>query len=218
MPEIDELLKGRIERGSITIISGPSGVGKTTLGMQFIKEAAGRGEKSVVYTFKETEEQLIYRCPNVNIATKHMLKKGTLKIKKIKSLTHSTDSFAHMVRKDVNENEIKIVMIDSTSGYRGFIKGKNLISHLHTICKYLITKGVTVFLTSEAKNITGNFIISSYDINYLADNVIFLRYLEIKGELRRAIGVLKKRLGDFEKSLREFAITRYSLKVGGTPH
>ncbi len=213
-PEIDELLKGGVERGTITVISGPSGVGKTTLGMQFIKEAAGRGERSVVYTFDETPEQLIYRCERVNIAAKHMIDKGTLEIKKIEPLVYSPDAFAQMVREDINIYNTKIVMIDSSSGYQRFIKGRNLLSHLHRVCKYLTGKGVTVFLPSEVKNITGEFIISSHDISYLADNVIFLRYLEIKGELRRAIGVLKKRLGDFEKTLREFQITRYGIKVG----
>ncbi len=213
-PEIDELLKGGIERGTITVISGPSGVGKTTLGMQFIKEAAGRGERSVVYTFDETPEQLIYRCENVNIAARHMIEKGTLEIKKIEPLIYSPDAFAQMVREDINIHNTEIVMIDSSSGYQRFIKGKDLLSHLHAICKYLTAKGVTVFLPSEVKNITGEFIISSHDVSYLADNVIFLRYLEIKGELRRTIGVLKKRLGDFEKTLREFQITRYGIKVG----
>jgi circadian clock protein KaiC len=51
-------------------------------------------------------------------------------------------------------------------------------------------------------------------LSYLADNIVFLRYLEMQGELRRAIGVLKKRLSNFEKTLREFDITRYGIKVG----
>jgi len=51
VPELDELLHGGLERGTISILTGPTGVGKTTLGLQFMKEAAGRGERSVVYTF-----------------------------------------------------------------------------------------------------------------------------------------------------------------------
>jgi circadian clock protein KaiC len=51
-------------------------------------------------------------------------------------------------------------------------------------------------------------------ISYLADNIIILRYLELNGELHKAIGVLKKRLSDFEKTLREMEITRYGLKIG----
>jgi circadian clock protein KaiC len=48
----------------------------------------------------------------------------------------------------------------------------------------------------------------------MADNIVFLRYLEMEGELRKAIGVLKKRMSNFERTLREFEITRYGIKVG----
>lgn len=214
VPEIDELLFGGIERGTVTIISGPSGCGKTTLGMQFIKEAAGRGERSVVYTFEESKEKLMERSEAINIPVKQMVKKGTLEIKKIEPLIYSPCSFADMVRKDIEKSDTKIVMIDSTSGYKLSVKGGNLATHLHALCKYLSNHGVTVFLPTEMKKITGDLQIAEEDISYLADNVIILRYIEIQGELRRAIGVLKKRLGDFEKTLREFQITKYGIKVG----
>ncbi len=77
IPEIDELLYGGIERGTVTIISGPSGCGKTTLGLQFIKEAAGRGERSVLYSFEEPLEKIIERAQAVNIPLKDMINKKT---------------------------------------------------------------------------------------------------------------------------------------------
>ncbi len=62
--------------------------------------------------------------------------------------------------------------------------------------------------------ITGEFRITDVGVSYLADNVIFMRYLEIHGEIRKAIGVLKKRTSDFGKTLREYSITQYGVKVG----
>lgn len=118
------------------------------------------------------------------------------------------------MKEDVEKRNTKIVMIDSTSGYKLSVRGAEITTHLHALCKYLNNQGVTVFLPTEIKKITGEFQIAQEDISYLADNVIILRYIEIKGELRRAIGVLKKRLGDFEKNLREFQITKYGIKVG----
>jgi len=214
VPEIDELLYGGIERGTVTIISGPSGTGKTTLGMQFIKESAGRGERSVLYTFEESVEKIIERSSLVNIPVNQMIKKGTLEIKKIEPLIFTPCSFASMVKEDVEKNKTKIVMLDSTSGYKLSVRGSEITTHIHALCKYLSNNGVTVFLPTETKNITGDFQIAQEDISYLADNVIILRYIEVQGELRRAIGVLKKRLGDFEKTLREFQITKYGIKVG----
>lgn len=74
--------------------------------------------------------------------------------------------------------------------------------------------GVAVFLIVETAAVIGDFQVSNEGISYLADNVIFMRYLEIKGEMRKAIGVLKKRMSDFEKTLREFAITSEGIKIG----
>ena len=214
IPEIDELLQGGLERGTITMISGPSGTGKTTLGLQFMKEAAGRGERSVVYTFEEETEIILRRCEAINIPARAMSEKGMLSVIKVEPLQYSPDEFAHLVRQDVEEKGTQMVMIDSTSGYKLSIRGEDMVSHLHALSKYLQNMGVTVFLVTETYNITGDFEVTDFNISYLADNIIFLRYLEIQGEMRKAIGVLKKRLSNFEKTLREFEITRYGIKVG----
>jgi circadian clock protein KaiC len=212
--ELDELLHGGLERGTITIISGPSGIGKTTLGLQFMKEAAGRGERSVVYTFEEWKETLLHRCEGINIPVGIMMERGTLSIVQIEPLHYTPDEFANLVRHEVEQNQTKIVMIDSTSGYRLSLRGADLITHIHALCKYLQNMGVAVLLINEVESITGDFMATENGISYVADNIVFLRYLEIKSEIRRAIGVLKKRVTNFEKTLREFEITRYGIKVG----
>ncbi|MEH2067596.1 MAG: ATPase domain-containing protein [Nostoc sp.] len=214
IPEIDELLHGGIERSTITIISGPSGVGKSTLGLQFMKEAAGRGERSVIYTFEERKETLLRRAEGINIAVGAMQDKGTLSVVQVEPLYYTPDEFANLVRQEVEQQQARIVMIDSVSGYRLSVRGKDLISHIHSLCKYLQNMGVAVLLINEIETITGEFRVTEIGISYLADTIIFLRYLEIQGELRRTIGVLKKRMTDFEKTLREFEISRYGIKVG----
>ncbi len=214
IPELDELLHGGIERGTVTIFTGPTGVGKTTLGLQFMKEAAGRGERSVVYTFEEGEETLVARSQAVNIPIQAMIANGNLSVVRVEPLHLTHDEFANKVRHEVEENKARIVMIDSIAGYRLAMRGADLASHLHALCKYLQNMGVTIVLVNETENITGDFRATELGISYIADNIIFLRYLEIYGEMQKAIGVLKKRLSDFEKTLREIEITRYGIKVG----
>ncbi|NMG21509.1 ATPase domain-containing protein [Brasilonema bromeliae] len=214
IPEIDELLHGGIERSTITIISGPSGVGKSTLGLQFMKEAAGRGEHSVIYTFEERKETLLHRAEGINIAVHAMQERGTLSVVQVEPLYYTSDEFANLVRQEVEQKQARIVMIDSVSGYRLSVRGQDLTTHIHALCKYLQNMGVAVLLINEVETITGEFRVTEIGISYLADTIIFLRYLEMQGELRRAIGVLKKRMTDFEKTLREFKISRYGIKVG----
>jgi len=214
VPELDELLHGGFERSTITIISGPSGVGKSTLGLQFMKEAAGRGERSVIYAFEERKETLLHRCQGINIPVHAMIERGTLSVVQIEPLHYTPDEFANLVRYEVEQQKARIVMIDSISGYRLSVRGNELVIHIHALCKYLQNMGVAVLLINEVETITGDFRPTEIGISYIADNLVFLRYLEMEGELRKAIGVLKKRMTDFEKTLREFEITRYGIKVG----
>jgi circadian clock protein KaiC len=214
IPEIDELLHGGIERGTVTIISGPSGVGKTTLGMQFMKEAAGRGERSVVYTFEEEAELILKRSDSIGLPARKMLERGTLELIKIEPLQYSPDEFAHVVRMDVEKNGTQIVMVDSIAGYSLALKGENIQARLHALAKYLQNLGIAVIIINEVESIVGDFRATEAGISHLADNIIFLRYLEIDGSLKKAIGVLKKRLSSFEQTLRELEVTRYGIKVG----
>ncbi|MFN8467559.1 MAG: ATPase domain-containing protein [Caldilineaceae bacterium] len=214
IPELDEMLGGGIERGAVTLITGPNGVGKTTVGLQFMKEAAGRGERSTVYLFEEARETLLLRSKGINIPVDYMSERGTLSLVTVEPLHYMPDEFARLVRRDVEEYGTRIVMIDSISGYRLSMRGQDLVAQLHALCKYLKNMGVAVILINELEAVTGEFKATELGISYLADNIIILRYLELNGELHKAIGVLKKRLSDFEKTLREMEITRYGLKIG----
>lgn len=214
IPEIDELLEGGLERGTVTLFTGPSGVGKTSLGMQFTKEAAGRGERSVVYIFEEAKETLLRRCESINIPVRAMIERGTLSVIQLEPLTLTPDEFANQVLQEVEEQDSKIIMIDSIAGYQLSFQKQDLTRNLHSLCKYLQSRGVTTILVNEVETITGDFRATELGISYIADNIIFLRYLEFQGRIRKAIGVLKKRLSNFEKTMRELEITRYGIKVG----
>jgi circadian clock protein KaiC len=211
---LDEVLGGGIERGTISIFSGPSGAGKTTLGMQFMKEAAARGERSVVYAFEEHTDTLLHRCDSIGIPAREMIDEGNLSVVQVEPLRFSPAEFALLVRREVEECGARIVMVDGVSGYRLTLAGDDLVTHLHALGRYLKNMGVTVILISDVESITGDFRATEIGISYLCDNIIFLRYLEIDGELRKGIGVLKKRLSDFAKTIRELEITGGGLRVG----
>lgn len=214
IPEFDELLNGGIERGTVTILTGPSGVGKTTLGMQFIKESASRGERSTAFIFEESLSTLVRRSDSINLGLSKMLQLNSLSIYQVEPLRHTADEFAAMVRHEVEENDVKIVFIDSLSGYRLSLLGKDLAHNLHALCKYLTNMGVTVLVSNEVDSITGDFKATERGISYLSDTIVFLRYVEYEGVLRKVIGVLKKRLSGFNRSICKFEITKYGIKVG----
>ena len=216
IPELDSLLGGGIERGSVTVISGPSGVGKSTTSSHFLTESAARGERAAAFLFEETEASFRYRSRSIGLPIDEMIDRGDLSVEYVEPLALSTDEFAHRVRGAVDAEEVEMVLIDGAAGYRLSLRGDDdaLVAELHALVRYLRNMGVTVILTEETKNVTGEFRPTSENISYLADNLVFIRYLEARGEMRKAIGVLKKRLGDFEPTLRELRITQSGLDVG----
>ncbi len=74
--------------------------------------------------------------------------------------------------------------------------------------------GVTCLLVNETQSLTGSFETTNMNASYLADNIIFLRYLEYQGSILKAIGVLKKRLSGFEHAIRRFRITPDGISIG----
>ena len=143
-----------------------------------------------------------------------MIERKVLQIRKIEPLQYSQDEFCKLVRDDVEKNGVQLVMLDSTAGYSLSLRGESLQPRIHALTKFLQNSGIAVIIVNEVYSVIGDFTITESGISYLADNIIFLRFLEIRGELRKAIGVLKKRLGNFEKTLREFEITRFGIRVG----
>lgn len=213
--ELDRLLGGGFERGTVSVITGPSGVGKTTTGTHFMKEAAARGERSTIYLFEEAAEQFRYRSEALDIPVGEMTEQGSLGVEEIEPMDLSADEFAHRVRTDVEEHDTEVVMIDGTAGYRLSLRDEEgLLEHLHALCRYLRNVGVTVILIEEQQSVAGEFSATQENISYLADSILFLRYLELDGEIRKSVGVLKKRLGGFERTLRELEIDENGLHIG----
>lgn len=212
--ELDSLLGGGIEKGTINLISGPSGVGKTTFAIQFVNSIAQFKHKSAYYSFEEETEMILTRCDNIGIDSRKNISEGFLELIKIDPLLYSVDEFSNLVLSSVIEKNLKLVIIDSISGFKLSLTGRDIIPKMHALCKNLQNFGITTILISEVRQIVGDLKITEEQLSYLIDNIIFLRYLEIEGKLKKAIGVLKKRLSNFEKTLREFEITPQGIKLG----
>ena len=218
VPEIDKLLHGGIEKGTTTIISGPTGVGKTTLGTQFVKANGDHDLRSIIYTFEESYKTLMERSKSIKIPLQQLKNDNKVFIKEISPLEYTPAEFAYEVSRDVKEKDISIVLLDSIAGYfltfNSLNETQKMITGIHYLCEHLKAQEITVLLINEQKMITGDFQATDTETSFIADNLIFLRYLEINGRLKKAIGVLKKRMSSFENTLRDFAITDTGIKVG----
>jgi circadian clock protein KaiC len=213
---LDSLTGGGFERGSVTFISGPPGVGKTTVGGVYLTRSAAAGDRSAIYLFEERLETFLHRARSIGLPVDRLREEGSLSIQVIDPLTRSAEEFGHMVRREVEEEGAETVLIDGLGGYTSAIQGNEdrLERDLHTLTRYLSQREVTVFVTDAIHRITGLRSATSRQLSPIADNLLFLSYVELRGSLRKVAGVLKKRSSGFEHTLREFEITEDGIRVG----
>jgi circadian clock protein KaiC len=212
--EFDKLLGGGVEAGSSTLILGPSGTGKSLLAIVFVIAAVARGEKAALFVFDEELGLLFARMKGIGIDLEALQRAGRLFIDQVDAAELSPGEFAHRVRKRVDEDHIKTVVIDSLNGYQAAMPEENsLILHIHELLQYLNRRGAATFMTVAQHGLVGDMK-APVDVTYLADTVILLRYFEALGTVRRAMSIIKKRTGAHESTIREYRIDNRGLTVG----
>jgi circadian clock protein KaiC len=212
--EFDALLGGGIDSGSSTLILGPAGTGKSLISIKFAMAAIARGEKVALFVFDEELGLLFNRMKGLGIDLEAAQARGVMVIAQIDAAELSPGEFAHRVRKAVDTEQIKTIVIDSLNGYQAAMPEENSqLLHVHELLQYLNRQGATTFMTVAQHGLVGEME-APVDVTYLADTVILLRYFEAGGQVRRAISVIKKRTGAHEPTIREYRISRDGLVVG----
>lgn len=214
VPGLDAILGGGVERGSSCLILGPAGTGKSLMGLYFVVAAIARGEKAALFAFDEELGLLFARSKAFGIDLEALRASGDLLIQQVDAAELSPGEFTARVRRCVEVNGIRTVVIDSLNGYQAAMPEENfLILHIHELLQFLNRQGATTFLTVAQHGLVGDMK-APVDVTYLADTVLLLRYFEAMGEVRRAVSVIKKRAGAHEKTIREFEIDDRGLTVG----
>jgi circadian clock protein KaiC len=215
IPELDELLGGGIEEGTSTLVVGGAGTGKSTIAAQFCVAAAARGDKSVLFLFDESPNTLFTRCGGLGIDLEAHVKAGIIDIVQIDPAELSPGEFAHLIREAVEQSRVKIVVVDSLNGYLNAMPEERFLAiQLHELLMFLSQQGVATILISAHHGLMGAQMQTPIDASYLADAVLLLRYFESRGEVRQAISVVKKRGGQHERTIREFAMRNGGIRVG----
>jgi circadian clock protein KaiC len=214
-PQLDALLGGGLDRGSSTLLLGPAGCGKTTLGSHYLMAALTRGEQVACYLFEESRDTFLRRSAGFGMDFEPYLRSGKLELVEIDIVGLSPGEFSARVRRAVEEKGAGFVVIDSLNGYlNGMPSERFLLIHMHELLTYLGQRGVVTLLTIAQHGMLGSSMLTPIDVSFLADTVILLRFFETTGMVRQAISVVKKRRGAHERTLRELKIGPTGMQVG----
>jgi circadian clock protein KaiC len=215
--ELDSIMGGGIPEGDSLLVAGPSGAGKTVLGIQFIAEGLRQGEPGIVAMFEELPAEYVDRAKSFGFDFVAPQVEGKLKIIYLRPLDLSVDETVHEVVTAVRQIGCKRLVIDSLVGFElalapGF--RADFRESLYRMIGALTRMGVTIVSTVEIEENFHSMGLSNFAVSFLADDLLRLRYVSINGQLRKMLLVVKMRRSSHGIDMWEYAITGDGMKVG----
>ena len=215
IPELDALVGGGLDRGTSTLLLGPAGCGKTSIALRWAVSAAERGERAAVFLFEETISTLLQRATGLGMNLSPLIENGRIIVVHLDPAELSPGEFVDRVRRTVEQDQARTVVIDSLNGFLQSMPGEEYLAlHLHELLTYLNHRGVVTLMVLAQMGMIGNAIQTPADVSYLSDNILVLRYFEAEGEVRQAISMVKKRSGAHEHTIRELRLGPGQIFVG----
>ena len=213
-PELDEMLGGGLHRGTSTLLIGPAGSGKSSVALSYLVAAARDGEHAALFAFDESIGSIHDRAAGLGMPIAPFVAAGTISLEQINPAEMSPGEFTQLIRHTVERRGTRIVVIDTLNGLLNAMpEERHLILQVHELLTFLAQAGVLTILIVAQHGLIGS-VNSSLDLSYLSDTVLLLRYFEAQGEIRKAISVMKKRVGSHQSSIRELRLSSAGLRVG----
>jgi circadian clock protein KaiC len=215
--QLDALLGGGLDRGTTTLLVGAAGTGKSSVAMQCIAAALQQGQSATVYLFDERPFTWFRRAEGLGSPLRQQVVHGNLFVEQIDPAEMTPDQFAHALQYAVTQRGVRLVVIDSLTGYVHAMPDERFLTlHLHEVLTWLGQQGVTTLLVLDQHGLFEATMKSPLDLSYLTDTVVLFRYFEHQGAIHRALSVVKRRSGPHENTIREMTLGPTGIVVGET--
>jgi circadian clock protein KaiC len=204
---MDGILGGGLHSSSVTLVIGPSGIGKTTLGLKFLAESTV-DEPGLHFGFYESPQRLRLKGLSLGINIEEMEQSGALTIAWQPTTEGLLDGLGARLLSIVEQKGIKRLFIDSLSGMTRVSTTPSRTTDFYSaLMNELRSRGVTVFATWEMRDLFGAEVSSpNSDLSSIVDNLMLMRFFEHRSELSRTLSILKVRDSAYDPSRFEVVI------------
>ncbi|GAB7128794.1 serine/threonine protein kinase [Silvimonas sp. JCM 19000] len=214
---LDRLIEGGIPRSSVTLIMGPSGIGKTTLGLSFLAQCTPE-EPGLHFGFYETPARLQVKARSLGIDLQSRLDSGALHIQWQPTTETLIDVLGYRLLDAVEKTGARRVFIDSLSGMaRAASNSGRIVEFFSALMNELRSRDVTVYASWEMRDMFGSEIKApAPELSSIVDNLFLMRFVELRAELKRALSVLKMRDSLYDTSLLEVLLSQRGIELAST--
>ena len=212
--DLDKMCGGGFFRDSVILISGATGTGKTLTVAQFLKGGAEVGDRCLLLAFEESREQLFRNARGWGVDFDRMERDGLLRVICEYPETEGLEDRLLSIQRTIEEFKPNRVALDSLSALErvGTIKAfREFVIGLTSFIKH---QEITGLFTATTASLMGGTSITEAHISTLTDSIILLRYVEMFGEMKRGMTVLKMRGSVHDKGIREFHIDEGGMHLG----
>jgi circadian clock protein KaiC len=212
---LDHIIRGGIPYSSTTLLVGPTGVGKTTLGLSFICESSEK-EPGLFFGFYEDAHRLRRRASALGLNLGSLIDRGVVEVIHRSPTELLQDQLAEEILEAVRLRGVKRLFIDGVDAFKqAAINVQRLGRFFSTLTAILRCEGVTTIFTAElAEIIGGEHGLQFPAVSAIAENILLLRYAELESRLYRTLAILKMRESGFEPYVYEFTLGAEGFRLG----
>jgi circadian clock protein KaiC len=211
--QLDEMLEGKgYFAGSSILVSGTSGTGKTSVAAHFADAAARRGERCLYFVFEESAAQLMRNMASIGIDLAGAAKTGRLRFHAARPTHFGLEEHLAAMHRQIREFDPTVVVIDPLSNLMAAGASSEVNSMLLRIIDFLKSRGTTALFTSLT-SAAGPAEETEVGVSSLVDTWVLLTNLDVSGERRRGMHILKSRGMAHSNQLREFLLTTKGVRL-----
>jgi len=211
--ELDKMCGGGFFRDSIILVSGATGTGKTLMVAQFIAGSSKNDERCLLFAFEESREQLFRNAGGWGVDFERMEREGKLKVVCMYPEVYGMEDHLVAMKDIIEEFKPNRIALDSLSALERVSTIKSFREFVIGLTALIKHKEITGLFTSTTPTLLGGPSITESHISTITDAIILLRYIELFGEMRRGITMLKMRGSKHDKDIREYTIDHSGMHI-----